>query len=322
MQHRHQDRHPSSTESTGIGIYDGGFEQIPHVPATPERVAQHRQLDDDFERAGPSKHWSLANFDIGRPLGKGHFGKVYLARVKSKTDPFVLVLKCLSKDEVITKEVQIQVRREIEVMQQLRHPNIIRLYGWFHDSTRIFLMLELAGKGELFKQLAKKGRFSERRSSQYIRQVASGLTYLHSNQIIHRDIKPENLLLGMNGEIKIGDFGWSVYSPEENSQRTLAGTLSYVSPEMVLGQPYGKAVDIWALGVLAYELTCGAEPFGADTSSGPRLVHQRICTCDVHFPSFLSVEAREFIQSLLRLKPEERLPLDQVDQQPWILNHL
>ncbi|WWC66399.1 uncharacterized protein I206_100301 [Kwoniella pini CBS 10737] len=307
--------------STNIGSYDGGFERATQIKFTPERIAQHRQLDDDFERAGPSKHWSLNNFDIGRPLGKGHFGKVYLARVKSKTDPFILVLKCLTKDEVITKQVQMQVRREIEVMQSLRHPNIIRLFGWFHDSTRIFLMLELAGKGELFKQLAKKGKFSERRSSQYISQVASGLNYLHSKNIIHRDIKPENLLLGMNGEIKIGDFGWSVYSPEENSQRTLAGTLSYVSPEMILGQSYGKAIDIWALGVLTFELTCGEEPFGADTTGGPRLVHQRICRCDIRFPPYLSLEAKDFIQSLLRFRPEERLPLDQVDQQPWIASH-
>ncbi|WWC86399.1 uncharacterized protein L201_001275 [Kwoniella dendrophila CBS 6074] len=317
-----QESQAATPSSGNTGTYDGGFEREIQVICTPERIAQRKQLDYDFESAGPSKHWTLTNFDIGRPLGKGHFGKVYLARVKSKTDPFILVLKCLTKDEVITKEVQTQVRREIEVMQQLRHPNIIRLYGWFHDSTRIFLMLELAGKGELYKQLAKKGRFSERRSSQYVRQVASGLSYLHSSQIIHRDIKPENLLLGMNGEIKIGDFGWSVYSPQENSQRTLAGTLSYVSPEMVLGQPYGKAIDIWALGVLTYELTCGEEPFGADTSHGPRLVHQRICRCDLRFPSFLTTEARTFIQLLLRLNPSERLSLNQVDQQPWILNHL
>lgn len=75
-------------------------------------------------------------------------------------------------------------------------------------------------------------------------QVAAGLAYLHEHNVIHRDIKPENLLLGMEGEIKIGDFGWSVHSPEER-QRTIAGTLSYVSPEMIQGQPYGRAVDAW-----------------------------------------------------------------------------
>jgi serine/threonine protein kinase len=89
------------------------------------------------------------------------------------------------------------------------------------------MMMEYAGQGEVFKHLAKSGKFSEKRSSRvgsllsdsidekYIRQVAAGLAYLHENNVIHRDIKPENLLLGMEGEIKIGDFGWSVHSPEE-----------------------------------------------------------------------------------------------------------
>ncbi|WVR06013.1 hypothetical protein IAU60_003041 [Kwoniella sp. DSM 27419] len=310
-----------SSGDRGIGPYDGGLGSTAAC-TTPQRDALRKQLDADFDHAGPSDHWSLTNFDIGRPLGKGHFGKVYLARVKSQSDPFILVLKCLTKDEVIDKGVQIQVRREIEVMQQLRHPNIIRLFGWFHDADRIFLMLEYAGQGELFKQLAKKGRFSERRSSRYIREVASGLAYLHEKRVIHRDIKPENLLLGMNGEIKIADFGWSVHSPVENSQRTLAGTLSYVAPEMILGQPYGKAIDIWALGVLTYELVCGQEPFGADTTYGPRMVHQRICRCDLHFPPHLSDGAQDLITRLLRLDSTQRLPLEDVASHPWILEHL
>ena len=91
------------------------------------------------------------------------------------------------------------------------------------------MMMEYAGQGEVFKHLAKAGKFSEKRASrvspvskllnmtnrQYISQVAAGLAYLHEHNVIHRDIKPENLLLGMEGEIKIGDFGWSVHSPEE-----------------------------------------------------------------------------------------------------------
>lgn len=97
--------------------------------------------------------------------------------------------------------------------------------------------------------------------------MAEGLAYLHSKNVIHRDIKPENLMIGLNGEIKIGDFGWSVYSPEER-QSTLCGTPSYISPEMILGKPHGKAVDVWALGVLAYEMVTGDEPFaGADQRS-------------------------------------------------------
>ncbi len=121
-------------------------------------------------------------------------------------------------------------------------------------------MLEFAGKGELYKQLTKYGCFTERRSSRYIDQMADALIYLHSKHVIHRDIKPENLLLGINGELKIGDFGWSVHAPS-NRRTTLCGTLDYLPPEMVENREHSEKVDYWALGVLTYEFICGAPPF-------------------------------------------------------------
>lgn len=140
---------------------------------------------------------SLPAFQIGRPLGKGKFGRVYLARTKAPPN-FIVALKCLHKQEIITGKVEKQVRREIEIQQNLRHPNILRLYGYFDDSKRIFLVLEFAAQGELYKQLSKLGRFDEKRSSRYIAQMADALSYLHKKHVIHRDIKPENLLIGKN----------------------------------------------------------------------------------------------------------------------------
>ncbi|WOO78177.1 Aurora kinase B [Vanrija pseudolonga] len=275
---------------------------------------------------------SLRDFEIGRPLGKGHFGKVYLA--KHKAQGYIVALKCLDRKSVEGDAgVERQVMREIEIMSELRHPNIIRLYDYFSDQQNLYLMLEFAGQGELYKQLAKRGRFSERRAAKIVAQVAAALAYLHAKNVIHRDIKPENLLIGLDGEVKVGDFGWSVYSPH-GAQRTLCGTLSYVSPEMVLGQPHGRGVDVWvrgrrltrahaeALGVLAYELVVGREPFEADTRAGPRLVHMRICKCDVRFPSHVSPEAQDFIMALLRLRPDERMPLASVPEHAWIVGNL
>lgn len=181
--------------------------------------------------------------------------------VRTKTEPhYVVALKCLYKSEIIQSRVEKQIRREIEIQQNLRHPNILRMYGYFHDEKRIFLMLEFAGKGELYKQLTKYGCFTERRSSRYIDQMADALIYLHSKHVIHRDIKPENLLLGINGELKIGDFGWSVHAPS-NRRTTLCGTLDYLPPEMVENREHSEKVDYWALGVLTYEFINGAPPF-------------------------------------------------------------
>ena len=181
--------------------------------------------------------------------------------VRTKVEPnYILALKCLYKSEIVQARVEKQIRREIEIQQNLRHPNVLRLYGYFHDEKRIFLMLEFAGKGELYKQLTKFGSFSERRSAVYVDQMADALSYLHSKHVIHRDIKPENLLLGINGELKIGDFGWSVHAPS-NRRTTLCGTLDYLPPEMVEGREHNEKVDYWALGVLTYEFIVGSPPF-------------------------------------------------------------
>lgn len=197
-----------------------------------------------------SKSWSLVNFDIGRPLGRGKFGNVYLAR--EKETKFVIALKVLFKKQIASQGIEHQVRREIEIQSHLRHPNILRMYGFFHDDQRIYLILEYAAGGTLFNAMKKEGKFPELKAAKYIKSMISALSYLHDRMIIHRDIKPENLLLGHDDQLKIADFGWSVFEP--NSLRTtLCGTMDYLSPEMVQGKPHAKAVDLWSLGVLTYE---------------------------------------------------------------------
>lgn len=174
--------------------------------------------------------WHLSNFDIGRPLGRGKFGNVYLAR--EKDTKFVVALKVMFKKQIHLNNVEHQVRREIEIQSHLRHPHILRLYGYFHDASRIYLILEYAPKGALFKELQNQPnkRLDEKRTAKYILSLADALNYLHERDVIHRDIKPENLLLGHNGELKIADFGWSVHEPN-SARTTLCGTVDYLPPE-------------------------------------------------------------------------------------------
>ncbi|ADV22068.1 AUR protein kinase [Cryptococcus gattii Ru294] len=299
-------------KSLELGRYDGGLEEdeANHGDVSGP-TAKMLELSSVSDGAIPL---SLLSFTIGRPLGKGKFGRVYLAR--SKAPPhFIVALKCLHKAEIIQGKVESQVRREIEIQQNLRHPNILRLYGYFHDSKRIFLVLEFAAKGELYKQLSRLGRFDEKKSSRYIAQMADALSYLHKKHVIHRDIKPENLLIGLNGELKIGDFGWSVHAPS-NRRSTLCGTLDYLPPEMVEGKEHTAAVDLWALGVLTYEFVVGGPPF--EDLSGNAATYRRIRNVDLHVPSWVSPEATDLIKRLLRYKPEDRLPLSQVMIHPWI----
>nr|CAI5866575.1 unnamed protein product [Callosobruchus analis] len=187
------------------------------------------------------RKWTLSDFDIGRPLGKGKFGNVYLAR--EKTSKFKVALKVLFKSAIKECNNEHQVRREIEIQSHLKHPNILRLYGYFHDEARVYLILEFAANGALYHKLTSTldKRFPEPEAAKYIAQVADALMYLHQKKVIHRDIKPENLLLGANGEIKIADFGWSVHAPS-SKRTTVCGTLDYLPPEMVCGRSHNEKV--------------------------------------------------------------------------------
>ncbi|XP_049369903.1 serine/threonine-protein kinase Aurora-3-like [Solanum verrucosum] len=141
----------------------------------------------------PKKQWSLNDFEIGKPLGKGKFGRVYLAReVKSG---FIVALKVIFKEQIEKYRLHHQLRREMEIQTSLRHPNVLRLYGWFHDEERIYFILEYAHGGELYRELRKTGRLSEKQAAIYIASLTQALAYCHEKHVIHRDIKPENLLL-------------------------------------------------------------------------------------------------------------------------------
>lgn len=198
--------------------------------ATGSATADNKKGSGEKPAAKKTGSWELSNFDIGRPLGRGKFGNVYLAR--EKDTKFVVALKVLFKKQIQLDKVEHQVRREIEIQSHLRHPNILRLYGYFHDATRIYLILEYAPEGTLYKELNSQPnkRFNENRTAVYILALADALSYLHERDVIHRDIKPENLLLGHRGVLKIADFGWSVHEPN-SSRTTLCGTVDYLPPE-------------------------------------------------------------------------------------------
>lgn len=249
-----------------VGTYDGGLERD-------ERKGRRRTgqdvsdlLDVDSAAGGtshaPTRQWRLRDFELGRALGKGKFGRVYMARLKPPQAQYIIALKCMYKKELTDGKLELQVRREVEIQMNLRHPHILRLFGYFHDTGRIFLMLELAAQGEMYKYMNKVPgrRFPEPQAAKYVAQMTDALSYLHSKHVIHRDIKPENLLLGVHGELKIGDFGWSVHAPG-NRRTTMCGTIDYLPPEMVEGEDHGEEVDLWALGVLTYEFVEGCPPF-------------------------------------------------------------
>ncbi|CAD5170049.1 unnamed protein product [Musa acuminata subsp. malaccensis] len=280
-------------------------------------AAESQQEEKSPSKASAvEKRWTLNDFDIGMPLGRGKFGHVYLAREKRSNH--IVALKVLFKSQLKQSQVEHQLRREVEIQSHLRHPNILRLYGYFYDQTRVYLILEYAAKGEVYKELQKCKYFSERRTATYISSLAQALIYLHGKHVIHRDIKPENLLIGLQGELKIADFGWSVHT--FNRRRTMCGTLDYLPPEMVESVEHDASVDIWSLGILCYEFLFGAPPFEAKEHSD---TYRRIVKVDLKFPSkpIVSPGAKELISQMLVKDSSQRLPLHKLLEHPWIVQN-
>ncbi|XP_066362383.1 serine/threonine-protein kinase Aurora-3-like isoform X2 [Miscanthus floridulus] len=242
------------------------------------------------------EEWSMSDFEIGKYIGEGKFGKVYLAR--EKQSGYVVALKVIFKPKLEKYRFHPHLRREIEIQRDLDHPNVLRLFAWFHDEEKVVLVLEYAARGELYKVLRAAGRFDERTAATYVASLAGALAYCHKKGIIHRDIKPENLLLDLEGRLKIADFGWAARS---NAKRhTLCGTIDYLAPEMVEKKAHDHAVDNWTLGILCYEYL--------------------IVTVDWAFPSTprVSSEAKDLISKLLVKDSSKRLCLEDIMKHPWI----
>ena len=303
----------SSVKSCGVS--QGEFQMIRN-PLSENVYNSSNQGTSASSAAEKGQQWTLKDFEIGKPLGRGKFGAVYLARTK-KTK-YIVALKVLQKSQLLKAGVEHQLRREIEIQSHLRHRNILRMYGYFYDCKRIYLILEYSPGGELYKELTKRGRFNEKISAKYISDLSSALAYCHKKHIIHRDIKPENLLVGFRGEIKIADFGWSVHAPSSR-RNTLCGTLDYLPPEMVEGREHDEQVDVWSLGVLLYEFLVGNPPFEAE---GHNATYRRIQRVDLRFPRGLSEDAMDLISKLLVKDPSKRLPLEMIPSHPWIIRNL
>lgn len=195
----------------------------------------------------------------------------------------------------------------------------MRLYGYFHDQSRVYLILEYAPKGTLFNMLQQQPekRLSEKTSAWYVKSLADALLYLHKRDVIHRDIKPENLLLGNEGELKIADFGWSVHAPQ-SVRMTVCGTIDYLPPEMITGKPHAATVDLWSLGVLCFEMLVGYAPFAIKIETAEDDTFERISRATYKCPPTVSKAAQHLISKLLVVNPADRMTLEKVLTHAWI----
>ena len=208
-------------------------------------------------------YWDFQNFQFNPnidKIGHGAFGDLYLAHHKTDNKPYAI--KHISKQRVVNEGCPLSIiYQEISIQLMLNHPNIVRLYSYYENQRDIYLIEEYLPNGTLFTKIHKNKHLNEKDSFHYFIQMTNAITFLHENDFVHRDIKPENILLDENNNIKLCDFGWCVSLHQNEKRTTFCGTFEYMAPEIVCEENYDAAVDIWALGILLYEMLHGYSPF-------------------------------------------------------------
>ncbi|XP_031564380.1 RAC-gamma serine/threonine-protein kinase-like [Actinia tenebrosa] len=283
-----------------VDSYEEREEWISAIQKVTDQV--HDSSEGTVDEIADSK-LTLDSFTMLRVLGKGTFGKVMMARMKSTGE--ICALKILKKDVIIAKDEVTHTLTENRVLQSTKHPFLTELKCSFQTPDRLIFVMEYVNGGELFFHLSKDRVFSEDRSRFYGAEMTLAIKYLHDHKVVYRDLKLENLLLDADGHIKITDFG---LCKEEISYgattKTFCGTPEYLAPEVLEDNDYGRSVDWWGVGVVMYEMMCGRLPF---YNKDHEVLFELILTEDVKFPSRLSEKAKSILSGLLEKDPQKRL---------------
>ena len=254
-------------------------------------------------------------------LGAGAFGEVRVCvHRESGAQRAVKVLRKSHMDEDEKK----MFFNEINILKDLDHPNILKMYEFFEDEKRYYIVTDICNGGEQFDEIVNRGKFSESDASLLMKLVLGSINYFHQNHIVHRDLKLENILVDMDGYLKIIDFGLAKMLDSGSMTRTYCGTPEYLAPEMILQSGHNFSIDWWALGILIYEMRIGVTPF---FNKNKNLLLTKIQRAKVIFPDQekygldYSQEFVDIVEKLLDKNQKTRLGSEggvkEVLQHPW-----
>lgn len=279
------------------------------------------------------------DYVIGDEIGKGMSGVVYLCTHRTSGLQCAVKIIDTKKFGLAPGLSPAELREEAQIMKTLNHPSIIKIHDTYETNHVIYIVMELVRGGDLFDSIVVRGRYTEEQARDTMTQIFSAVQYLHNNDIIHRDLKPENILLmepdGGGGsvvpgaspvdkgnQVRITDFGLAKKTTQEGL-KTFCGTPQYFAPEVLKRRSsvtgagrYGKAADMWSLGVILFILLSGTFPFDEDA------LFDQIAGAQYNMNGVewyhVSQGAKNLISSLMTLMPHERLTISQAVQHPWL----
>lgn len=253
-------------------------------------------------------------------LGRGHYGTVRLAVSESKGSTVVAV-KTIAKSK-INKSLKL-IHRELELLKELDHPNIVKFYENYQDNEHFHIVMEYCSGGELLDKLLRIGQFDERQVAFQMDKALRAIKYLHERGIVHRDIKPQNFMYSSkthDAEIKLIDFGLSRHFEPNETLQSQVGTPYFTAPEVLTGS-YDCSCDLWSLGVMLYLLLSGTLPFEGDTTAA---LAKAILTTQPDFSrkewARITPLAKSLVKDLLEKDPKKRITAEKALEHPWIVS--
>ncbi|KAL5817837.1 hypothetical protein ACOSQ3_026215 [Xanthoceras sorbifolium] len=314
------------------------------IDITSTVIDEDAPLEDDVVRSlrtspihSSKDRTSIDDFEIIKPISRGAFGRVFLAKKRTTGDLFAI--KVLKKADMLRKNAVESILAERDILISVRNPFVVRFFYSFTCRENLYLVMEYLNGGDLYSLLRNLGCLDEEVARVYIAEVVLALEYLHSLRVVHRDLKPDNLLIAHDGHIKLTDFGLSKvglinstddlsgpavsgtsllgddepqlsvseHQRERRKKRSAVGTPDYLAPEILLGTGHGTTADWWSVGIVLFELIVGIPPFNAEH---PQQIFDNILNRKIPWPGVpdeMSPEAQDLIDRLLTEDPNQRL---------------
>uniref|UniRef100_A0A8C7MMZ9 Serine/threonine-protein kinase PLK n=1 Tax=Oncorhynchus kisutch TaxID=8019 RepID=A0A8C7MMZ9_ONCKI len=279
------------------------------IPTKPNKTKSEQIKPDLAQVVTDSK--TGKSYSKGKLLGKGGFARCYEMTDLSSNKMYAV--KVIPQSRVSKPHQRDKITNEIELHKTLHHKHVVKFSHHFEDQDNIYIFLELCSRKSLAHIWKARHTLTDPEVRYYLRQIISGLKYLHNRGILHRDLKLGNFFVNENMELRLGDFGLAAkLETVEQRKKTICGTPNYLAPEVLNRQGHGTESDVWSLGCVMYTLMCGNPPF---ETLDLKETYKCIKEVKYNLPSTLSPAAQKLISGILQKDPSDRLTLDQ------ILNH-